>query len=47
MISYQNFLLNTLMDIKLLVGFKPAIPILRKQTETKESALFGFELGTS
>lgn len=47
MISYQNFLLNTLMDIKLLAGFKPAIPMLRKQNETKESALLGFELGTS
>ena len=47
MISYRNFSLNTLMDIKLLVGFKPAIPMLRKQNERKESVLFGFESGTS
>lgn len=41
MISYQNFSLNTLLDIKLLVGFKPAIPML-KPNERKESVLFGF-----
>lgn len=35
------------MDIKLLAGFKPAIPMLRKQDERKESLLFGFEPGTS
>lgn len=47
MISYRNFLLNTLTDIKLLVGFKPAIPMLRKQNERRESVLFGFEPGAS
>lgn len=41
MILYQNFSLNTLLDVKLLVGFKPAIPML-KANERKESVLFGF-----
>lgn len=47
MISYQNFLLNTLMDIKLLAGFRSTIPMLRKKNETKESAALGSELSIS
>lgn len=47
MISYQNFSLNTLMDIKLHAGFKPAISVLRKQNERKESVLYGFKPSTS
>lgn len=49
MISYQNFLLNTLMDIKLLAGFRSTIPMLgkKKKKETKESASLGSELSIS
>lgn len=35
MISYQNFLLNTLMDIKLLAGFRSTIPMLREKMKQK------------
>lgn len=48
MISYQNFLLNTLMDIKLLAGFRSTIPMLgKKKKTTKESASLGSELSIS
>lgn len=36
MISYQNFLLNTLMDIKLLAGFRSTIPMLGKKKKNNK-----------
>lgn len=46
MISYQNFLLNTLMDIKLLAGFRSTIPMLGKKKKKKQKNLHHLALNS-